>query len=389
MDERSAWIALASVEGVGEETWAKLFEEFGTASNALAAAGDARLDAWMIARRAADGRVPLDARALAKLRGAAQDPAKLLDEIAARGLWTLTPLDADYPRRLRDLDPPPATIHGLGERAALRMARAVAVVGTRAPTVAGRALAAKVATRLVECGAVVVSGLAVGIDGAAHAATLLAGGTTIGVIGGGHDEPGPRAHARLRAEVVANGGAVISEYHPTAGARRGTFPRRNRIIAALGDATIVIEAPIRSGARITAKRALELGRTVLVAPGRMGDWATAGSLAILRETPARPLVGLDEMVEDLELLEPALVKAPGDAPSGGARPSIEALVAMLGTTEQIVARRLLEGPAALDAIVADTNLAPAVASGAVTLLVIRGWAQSVGPAYAVAGALAR
>ena len=389
MDERSAWIALASVEGVGEETWAKLFEEFGTAGNALAAAADARLDAWMKARRGADGRVPLDARALANLRAAAHDPDKLLDEIAARGLWTLTPLDADYPRRLRDLDPPPATIHGLGERAALRMARAVAVVGTRAPTVAGRALAAKVATRLVECGAVVVSGLAVGIDGAAHAATLLAGGTTIGVIGGGHDEPGPRAHARLRDQVVNNGGAVISEYHPTVGPRRGTFPRRNRIIAALGDATIVIEAPIRSGARITAKRALELGRTVLVAPGRVGDWATAGSLAILRETPARPLVGLDEMVEDLELLEPDLEQALGMEPADGARPSIEALVAMLGTTEQIVARRLLEGPAALDAIVADTKLAPAVASGAVTLLVIRGWAQSVGPAYAVAGALAR
>jgi len=389
MDERSAWIALASVEGVGEETWAKLFEEFGTAGNALAAAADARLDAWMKARRGADGRVPLDARALANLRAAAHDPDKLLDEIAARGLWTLTPLDSDYPRRLRHLDPPPATIHGLGERAALRMARAVAVVGTRAPTVAGRALAAKVATRLVECGAVVVSGLAVGIDGAAHAATLLAGGTTIGVIGGGHDAPGPRAHARLRDQVVNNGGAVISEYHPTVGPRRGTFPRRNRIIAALGDATIVIEAPIRSGARITAKRALELGRTVLVAPGRVGDWATAGSLAILRETPARPLVGLDEMVEDLELLEPDLEQALGMEPADGARPSIEALVAMLGTTEQIVARRLLEGPAALDAIVADTKLAPAVASGAVTLLVIRGWAQSVGPAYAVAGALAR
>jgi DNA processing protein len=389
MDERSAWIALASVAGVGELTWARLFEEFGTASNALAAADDARLDAWMRARRAADGRVPLDAHALANLRAAAHDPHKLLDEIAARGLWTLTPLDADYPRRLRDLDPPPATIHGLGEPAALRMARAVAVVGTRAPTVAGRALASKVATRLAECGAVVVSGLAVGIDGAAHAATLTAGGTTIGVIGGGHDEPGPRAHARLRDAVVANGGAVISEYHPTAGPRKGTFPRRNRIIAALGDATIVIEAPIRSGARITAKRALELGRTVLVAPGRVGDWATAGSLAILRETPARPLVGLDEMVEDLELLEPVLEEAPGDPPTGGARPSIEALVAMLGTTEQIVARRLLEGPAALDAIVADTNLAPAVASGAVTLLVMRGWAQSVGPAYSVAGALAR
>ncbi len=183
---------------------------------------------------------------------------------------------------------------------------------------------------------------------------------------------------------MAHGGAMISEYFPTASPRKGTFPRRNRIIAALGDATIVIEAPINSGARITATRALELDRTVLVAPGRIGDWAVAGSLALLRETPARPLVGLDEMIDDLELLSPTADAAAGEPPA-----TVDALVATLGSTEQIVARRLLRGPAGLDAIVADTDLPPSVASSAVTLLLLRGWAHSVGPAYAVAGALAR
>ena len=385
MDERSAWIALASVEGVGEETWAKLFADFGSAATALEAANDARLDAWLDERRKRDGFVPLNYHALAELRTTAADPRRPLEELARRGLWTLTPLDTDYPSRLRDLDPPPVTIHGVGDADNLRAPHAVAVVGTRTPTVAGRATAARVATRLAECGAVVVSGLAIGIDGAAHAATLAADGRTVGVVGGGHDFPGPRAHARLREEVVAKSGTVISEYFPTAKPRKGTFPRRNRIIAALGDATVVVEAPINSGARITATRALELGRTVLVAPGRIGDWAMAGSLALLRETPAGPLVGLDEMVEDLALLEHVSVPDQATVPPA----SIDALVATLGATERIVAQRLLQGPAGLDAIVADTDLAPAVASSAVTLLLLRGWAQSVGPAYAVCGALAR
>ncbi len=385
MDERSAWIALASVEGVGEETWAKLIADFGTAGQALEAANDARLDAWMTQRARSEGRVPLNSRGLAALRATAADPRRPLDELHDRGLWTLTPLDADYPRRLRDLDPPPATIHGNGAQQIMNASRAISVVGTRTPTLAGRALTTRLAARLVEHGVVVVSGLAVGIDGAAHSATVAACGRTVGVIGGGHDHPGPRAHRLLREEIVEKGGALISEYHPTVRARRGTFPRRNRIIAALGDATIVVEAPIRSGARISAALALELGRLVLVAPGRVGDWSTAGSLALLRETPARPLVGLDEMVEDLALLEHA-----ADGNSRDVAPlSAEALLATLGPTELIVARRLLRGPAALDAIVADTELPPAVASSAVTLLVIRGWVRSVGPAYMCAGALAR
>jgi len=384
MNDRDAWIALASVDGVGEITFAALLDEFGSPAGALDAATDRRLDAWLAKRRRLDGRVPMTAQHVLNLRETAADPRKPLSQIAQRGLWTLTPLDTDYPARLRDLDPPPATIHGLGNPEVLRTAKAVAVVGTRTPTAAGRSLTTKVARRLVECGAVVVSGLAVGIDGAAHDATLSAGGTTVGVIGGGHDFPGPRAHATLRTAVVTRGGAVISEYHPLVSPMPGTFPRRNRIIAALSDATVVIEAPIRSGARITAIHALGLSRPVLVAPGRIGDWATAGSLALLRDTPALPLVGLDEMVEDLALLTDAAPSSDTPAPV-----PIGELVATLGATEQVVARRLIRGPAPLDTIIADTQLPPAVVSSAVTVLVMRGWAQSVGPAYSVAGALAR
>jgi DNA processing protein len=307
----------------------------------------------------------------------------VLDPLARHGLWTVTPLDPDYPTRLRDLEPRPLLINGLGTREALTSERAVALVGTRRPTAPGRSLATRVSARLVECGASVVSGLAFGIDGAAHAAVVERGGCTVAVIGAGHAQPGPDAHARLRQGIVATGGAIISEHHPTVHASRGTFPRRNRILAALGEATVVVEAPTRSGALITARHALDLGRPVFVATGRVGDWATAGALALLRDSPARVLAGLDELIEDLGYLREA---------TGGRQPpavSREAALAMLGSSEQAVARRLLQGPSGLDGLVASTGLPPAAASSAVTLLLMRGWVQPVGPAYMVCGVLAR
>lgn len=384
MTEWEAWVALASVDGVGEITFGLLLAEFRSAGNALSAALDGSLSDWNRAWGRAHGQIAINARTMADLDATARDPASKLRPITELGLWTLTPLDPTYPSRLRDLDPPPSVIHGLGDPATLEARRSVAVVGTRRPTPFGRSLTSRICARLVECRATVVSGLAVGIDGAAHAATLEHTGPTVGVIGAGHLHPGPRAHARLRAAVVDGGGAVISEHHPHTSATKGTYPRRNRIIAALGDATIVVEAPRTSGALISARHALELGRQVLVTPGRIGDWATTGSLALLRETPARPLVGLDEMVEDLGYLDDDAVSPKATGPVARA-----AALQMLGPTQQQVAQRLCVGPAGLDALVSETGLAPAVVSSAVTLLLMRGWAQSLGAAYAAAGPLAR
>jgi DNA processing protein len=383
-EERTAWIALASVRGLGEETFGKLLEEFGSARASLAAALNGELERWIAERRRVDGRPPVIRDVVAGMRSAAEDPGATLDVITNSGLWTLTPRDALYPSRLRDLDPAPVMINGRGDPQVLSRPRAVALVGTRRPTAAGRALASRIAARLIESDATVVSGLAFGIDGAGHAAAVERGGITVGVIGGGHDHPGPRAHARLRDEVVATGGAVISEYHPATAARKGTFPRRNRLIAALGDATIVVEAPTRSGALNTASHAQAMGRPVFVAPGRVGDWSVAGALTLLRDTPARPIVGLDELIEDLGFLA-----RPASLNRGTAADSREAALQMLGASERAIARRLLEGPAGLDGLVAATGLPPAAASSAVTFLLMRGWVQAVGPAYMVAGALAR
>jgi DNA processing protein len=383
LDARDAWIALASVPGVGQETFGQLIAAFGDAATVFAATLDGRITDWLAERRRILGRPQMVRDAVANLRATAADPAERLVDVARLNLWTLTALDTDYPARLRDLPNPPAVVFGDGDQATLYAARTVGIVGTRRPTPAGRALTARVAERLVEFGVTVVSGLAVGIDGVAHAATLENEGKTVGVIGGGHFHPGPRAHALLRAEVVAKQGALISEYHPMTKPTHGTYPLRNRIIAALVEALIVVEAPRTSGALITATVALELGRPVLVAPGRVGDWSTAGSLALLRDTPARPLVGLDEMIEDLGYLGEA--KSAACAESGTV--AAEVALASIGEAERLVAHRLRAGPAGIDLLVADTGLGPAVVSSALTFLLMRGWAQPVGPAYVAAGAL--
>jgi len=385
-EERQAWISLASVEGAAEETLAVLIGQFGSAQEVLRRAADGRLALWSKGTVNANGRHPLNGPVLADLEAVARDPEARLRAIADLGLWTLTPLDRPYPSRLRDLDPPPPVIHGLGDPEALLQRRAVAVVGTRRPTPAGRLLTTRICARLVECGAAVISGLAIGIDGTAHAATVERGGLTVGVIGAGHRRPGPRAHAALRDRIAEHGGAVISEHHPKVRATKGTYPRRNRIIAALGDAVIVVEAPLRSGALITARHALELGRQVFVAPGRVGDWSVAGSLALLRDSPARPLVGLDELVADLGYFEPT----EDDPPTAGGQAdrARKPALAMLGPAERQVAERLCAGPAGLDLLVAETGLPPSVVSSAVTLLLLRGWAQPMGPAYLPSGPLA-
>ena len=200
-DERQAWIALASVPGIGSEWLGHMLAQFRSTVHALEAAQDGTLEAWNRLFARTTERIAFSPATLAAAADVGRDPARALRTIAERGLWTYTSLDSDFPPRLRDLDPPPAVIHGLGDRTLLAPPRSVAIVGTRHPTAAGRALASRIAARLVEAGAVVVSGLAVGIDGAAHAAVVERQARTVGVIGAGHDHPGPRAHSRLRDEI--------------------------------------------------------------------------------------------------------------------------------------------------------------------------------------------
>lgn len=379
-DEREAWIGLASTPGVGDVTFERLLATWGDAATALEAV--ARLDRQradeMLAKAIGSRR---RAGLAAAVRATAADPGRPERAMMDLGGWVLTPLDSAWPPRLHELEEPPPVIFGLGSQASLVAARLVAVVGTRHPTGLGRSLAVRISTRLAQAGATVVSGLAVGIDGAAHLAALEAGGESVAVVGGGLDEPGPVAHRRLARRLAARG-AVISEQPPGVRPTAGTFPRRNRIVSALAVATLVVEAPARSGALITARHALEQGRPVLVAPGRPLDPAVAGNLALLRNSPARPLTGLDEMLVDL-----CLDDTTGEGGAPDASLSASAALATLSGPQRTVAEALCRGPQTVDSLAISSHEPPGIVAAALTLLQLRGWASCLGALQLPAGPL--
>jgi len=194
---------------------------------------------------------------------------------------------------VRDLHDPPPVLWALGDLAPARGAvdRAapspdaplrVAIVGTRRPSPYGARVAGELARTLAHAGAVVVSGMAAGIDAAAHVAALDAGAPSIAVLGTGVDVAYPARHRPLHRRLVAKG-LVLSEFPPGAAATAGAFPRRNRLLAALCPLTIVVEAGARSGALITAGHALDLGRAVAAVPGHIDAPEAAGSNALLRD----------------------------------------------------------------------------------------------------------
>ncbi len=319
-DEREAWVVLDSVIGVGPVSFARLIAAFGEARGVLEAARRPRGATALVAASAGlDDGSPTLSRAVADaVAEVARDPRPAIAALDRAGVRAVTLADPDYPARLRRIELPPPVLYVAGDAAALDRRRAIAIVGTRRPTAVGRATSGRIADAIAILGATVVSGLALGIDAAAHTATLRSGGTTVAVIGGGHLRLYPAAHRGLARAIVEQGGAVISEFPPETVPSRGTFPRRNRIISGLADATVVVEAGARSGALTTAAWALEQGRGLHIVPGRLDDPAVAGCLAFLREAgpEARIVAGIGELIEDLGLLQ----ELPEAVGQGGAGP---------------------------------------------------------------------
>ena len=261
--------------------------------------------------------------------------------------------DEGYPARLLDLARPPKRLWWHGDLDLLSR-RVVAVVGTRRATQYGRRMTTEIAAALAKAGVTVVSGMALGIDAVAHRAALDATGATVAVLGTGADVAYPRAHVALHAE-IAERGAVLSELSPGAHSHRGSFPERNRIIAALATATIVIEAPFDSGALITATRALELGRDVAVVPGPIDSPQSQGSNTLLRDG-AHPIVAVADALALVGLAPPPVPSAPR----------------LEGDSELRIWRALDEGDATMDELCARTGLPVTQCLTTVTALELRG-----------------
>jgi DNA processing protein len=185
--------------------------------------------------------------------------------------WVLRPSDEGFPASLTDLgDRAPGVIHGLGNRdlaRELQPDRAVTIVGARRSGAYGRGVAHEIAYGAAAAGLVVVSGMALGCDSAAHEGALAAGGETVAVLGSGPDVPYPRSKAPLHRQILESGGAVIAELPPGTQPRPAFFPQRNRIMAALGGVAVIVEGAHRSGTRHTATEAVDLGRDVAAVPG--------------------------------------------------------------------------------------------------------------------------
>jgi len=281
------------------------------------------------------------------------DAAAYEARLRALGVRFLARSDSAFPPLLRAIHDPPPGLFLRGDAPVELLARpAVAIVGARACSAYGSSVARSLGRDLAAAGLVVVSGLARGVDGEAHRGALDAAGATIAVLGCGVDRDYPAKHAELARRIVAGGGLVVSEYAPGVEPAPWRFPARNRIIAGLAAATIVVEARERSGALITADLALEEGRDVFAVPGEITSALSAGANALLR-LGAAPLTSSADVLELFGLV--AETRPP--APEGTAGTILELLV---------------DGPLTADELVRASGLATEVVGGVLVELELSG-----------------
>jgi DNA processing protein len=276
-----------------------------------------------------------------------------LARLGSLGIRFLARSDPSFPSLLQAIHDPPPGLFLRGDADAALLARpAVAIVGARACSAYGRQIARSLGRDLAAAGLVVVSGLARGVDAEAHRGALEAVGSTVAVLGCGIDRDYPAAHREL-ARQVATTGLVVSEYAPGVEPAPWRFPARNRIVAGLCAATVVVEARERSGALITADFALEEGREVLAVPGEITSALSAGSNALLR-LGATPLTCAQDVLESYGLA--ASVAVPAE----------------LGETASAVLERVREGAAGADELCRATGLSAGRLAGVLTELELAG-----------------
>ena len=298
----------------------------------------------------------LQEKGLALLRHALADEARLLDGLAKKKMALVLREDAQYPPLLRQIAHPPHLLYVYGETD-LTDRFPVAVVGTRRASAYGLTHTREIAAELAQTGVCVVSGLALGIDAAAHTGALDGGGRTVAVLGSALDKPYPQENEPLMRRILESGGSVVSEYAPGTPPSRYSFLQRNRIIAGMCLGTLVTEGPRRSGALNTATRTLENGREVFALPGNV-DSPGAQLPNMLISEGARLVTGAADILS-------ALVIEPKDAPKA-AQAAVAPMEAPaekkphipggLDETQRAICAALLAGEADFDALCAVSGL---------------------------------
>lgn len=302
-DEVAAWLRLDAVPGLGRRTARLLLDKFGLPQQVLAAS-EAQLVRWLPPAVASAVRARPDAALSARID-------RTVAWLGEPGNGLLTLADAAYPRGLLDLSDPPLLLYARGRLERLR-GPALAVVGARSATVQGGRDAGMFASAFSGAGITVVSGLALGIDAAAHAGALNGSGGTVAVVGTGLDRCYPACHQALAQRIAAEG-LLLSELPLGTPARGPHFPLRNRLIAALARGVLVVEAALRSGSLITARLAAELGREVFAVPGSIHAPLAAGCHRLIQQG-AKLVACPQDVFDELGLREgPGGVRQP-DAP---------------------------------------------------------------------------
>ena len=352
LEERLAWVGLSMVKGIGPARFRRLVAHFGSAQAAWQASRGALLAA-RLPEGVADALLGLRSRLNLRL---------LWEQWQQQGIAVLTWEDGEYPQRLKRIDSPPPVLYVRG-RLQDGDDWAVAVVGTRKMSAYGRRVAEDVAAVLARHGVTVVSGLARGVDATAHRAALRGGGRTLAVLGSGVDVIYPPEHRRLAAE-IANQGALLSEFPPGSKPEAGNFPQRNRIIAGLSLAVVVVEAGRKSGALITASFAADQGRDVFAVPGNIYAGGCEGTNWLLSQGAA-PLTRPEDVLDALDV---TLLTRQREA-----RRTLPE-----DTTERRLLDLLGEEPLHLDEISARSGLPVAQVTATLTLMELKGLVRQVG-----------
>lgn len=360
-DEKEARLLLNLVEPLGPIRFGRLIERFGSAVQSLHEGAHAWVPLEGFGEKANDY--------FQKVEKAVPLLETELTEIRRSNVRVLCGLDAEYPegfRRLRDAPPVLYVWGGLSPVDSF----GIALVGSRRPTAYGRAAAERLAREFAQAGVTVISGLARGVDGAAHGAALAAGGRTIGILGSGLHRFYPSEHRKL-ADRMAERGAVLTEFPLTAEPDANHFPRRNRLIAALSVGVVVVEALERSGALITAGLAADQGRDVFAVPGSIFSPMSRGPHRLIKQG-AKPVESAQDVLEERGLFQDALKNS-------SALP-VAPVVSARGTLS-LAGRKLMEfltlEPVGIDVLAQAAGLTASETARELVLLELAGLARAL------------
>jgi DNA processing protein len=356
-DDRPYWIALSLVPGVGPVGFSRIVARYGSARTAWEAGIEILA---CLPRATADA--PLGMRRLMR-EGAEAAAARVEDATRRIGGRVVTALETEYPAKLRSIEPHPPVLYVKGDLGATSPT-CVAMVGTRRASGYGRATTVHLADELARAGMTIVSGLALGIDGEAHAAAIAAGGRSVAVLPSPLGRIYPPRHRGLAERLVETGGALLTEVPPDQPVGRPDFARRNRIIAGLSEAVVVVEAPDRSGALLTAAAAIGYDRELYAVPGPIDSVASRGCNRLIADQQATLITSPASLLQRL-----------------GARPGVRPVtVSSLSDTEALVLAVLIERSASIEELMERTRFSTATLASTLTLLEARGLATAYGGA---------